>query len=171
MFANKLCLPCAIAATACIAATASAATLDVKTGAWESTITSTMTGVTIPADRLAKLPPEQRAKVEAMMKSQSGQSHTTTQKSCITQKDLDENKFLQQVPEAGCKARVLSQSSTRIEFERVCGTPPQVRNEHMVITATSPETVTMVGDFQQAGGKVHFEDKGRWLGSSCAGID
>lgn len=170
MFTNKLLPRCAIAAMACIAVAASAATLDVKTGAWESTITSTMTGMMVPADRLAKLPPEQRAKVEAMMKSQSGQSHTTTQKSCVTQKDLDEDNFLQQSPDPSCKAKTLSQSSTRVEFERVCGTPPHARNEHMVITAANPETVTMVGDFQQAGGKMHFENKGRWLGSSCAGL-
>ena len=42
--------------------------LNVKEGLWETTSTRLMTGMGIPADSLAKMSPEQRAHVEAMMK-------------------------------------------------------------------------------------------------------
>ena len=50
--------------------------LNVKEGLWEITVTHSMTGMpnmpAIPPDALAKLPPEQRARMEAMMKGGSG---------------------------------------------------------------------------------------------------
>ena len=48
---------CAVAALALLAAGAQAQSLNVKTGAWESTITSTTTGLTMPPELLAKLTP------------------------------------------------------------------------------------------------------------------
>lgn len=170
MFANKLLNRSVAGLLACAAAAASAASLNVKTGAWESTFTSSMTGSMLSADQLAKLPPAQREKVEAMMRAQSGKTRTRTNKSCITQKDLDEDSFLDMSPEPGCKPKMISKTSTRVEFERTCGSGSGAHTEHVVIAALSPESVTMVGDVVQASGKMHFENKGHWLGASCAGI-
>ena len=41
-----------------------AATLDIETGAWEVTTTTAMSGMPMPKEALAKMPPEQRAMVE-----------------------------------------------------------------------------------------------------------
>ena len=58
--------------------------LNVKTGLWESTSTSTTVGqMPVPADLLAKLSPEQRAKFEARMKANSApKTRTFTKKNC-----------------------------------------------------------------------------------------
>src|SRR5271156_871304 len=75
--------------------------LDLKTGQWEYTVTTQMTGMPqaaagkqmpqIPPETLAKLPPDQRAKIEAAMKQASGmasgQPTTTTSKNCIKKED------------------------------------------------------------------------------------
>src|SRR5579863_8764845 len=75
--------------------------LDVKTGEWEYTVTTQMTGLpqsaqhqmpSIPPEQLAKMPLEQRARVEAALKQAgamaSGKPTTTTSKSCIRKEDL-----------------------------------------------------------------------------------
>lgn len=46
--------------------------LNVKTGLWESTTTSTTSGqMPLPSDMLAKLSPDQRARIEARMNANS----------------------------------------------------------------------------------------------------
>ena len=63
--------------------------LDAKVGLWESSTTTEMSGRAMPAmpqipeAALARMTPEQRAKMEAMMKSRAGGTPMTT-KVCIT---------------------------------------------------------------------------------------
>ncbi len=64
--------------------------LNVKEGLWEITVTHSMSGMpampSIPPDALAKMPPEQRARIEAMMK---GGASTDVHKDCITKEKLE----------------------------------------------------------------------------------
>ena len=63
--------------------------MDVKLGLWETTMTSQMDiSSLIPAEALAKLPPDQRAKMEASMGGRGG-ARTTT-KHCITKDTINE---------------------------------------------------------------------------------
>ncbi len=125
-------------AIALVASAARADSFGVKTGAWESTVTSTTTGTSIPPDMLSKLPPDQRAKIEQMMRSRSGQPHTITRKYCVTQKDLDEDRLMKEQGESQCSRKVLSKSSTRLEIEQTCGTAPHAMTMHVSVQATSP---------------------------------
>ena len=61
--------------------------LDVKPGLWETTTTTEMGGMPpMPADVLAKMTPEQRAKFEAAMKARAAQgAKTTTRRTCLDQ--------------------------------------------------------------------------------------
>src|SRR5579872_2966162 len=63
--------------------------IDIKTGLWETTTKMEMAGMPqmpqIPPERLAQMPPEARARVEALMKGQGG----GTARSCITREMLD----------------------------------------------------------------------------------
>src|ERR1035437_7665315 len=65
--------------------------LNPKEGLWEMTSTHTMTGMPpIPADTLAKMPPEQRARMEAAMKqSGAGVPKTDVRKHCVTKEKLE----------------------------------------------------------------------------------
>jgi hypothetical protein len=66
--------------------------LNVKEGLWEVTVTHPSNGLPgMPEDALAKLPPEQRARVEEMMK-QKGMTmsgNTTVVKSCVTREKIE----------------------------------------------------------------------------------
>ena len=68
--------------------TVRAETLNIKTGAWEVTVSTATAGMMIPKDALAKMPPEQRARIEAMMSARDGKVNTRTRRSCVTQQDL-----------------------------------------------------------------------------------
>ncbi len=60
--------------------------LNVKLGLWEVTSTTNVSGMPpIPDDVLARMTPEQRARMEAAMKARSGEGpKTTVRKECIT---------------------------------------------------------------------------------------
>jgi hypothetical protein len=64
---------------------------NVKEGLWETTTTHSMSGLPgMSDDMLAKLPPDQRARVEEMMKQRgmSMNGNTTTIKSCVTRQKI-----------------------------------------------------------------------------------
>jgi hypothetical protein len=89
--------------------------LDLKPGLWETTSVSERSGMpSIPADKLAAMPPEQRARIEAMT---SSKPTTTTRQSCRTDKDLrsftdDGNK--------SCKQTIVTSTGTRQEIKMEC---------------------------------------------------
>lgn len=172
MFNTKLVLCVGAGAIALTATAAQAASFDVKTGAWENTVTTTTTGMMIPQDMLSKMPPERRAQIEQAMRARSGQPRTSTYKYCVTQKDLDEDRIIKDKNDHECTQKILSSTSSRVDVERTCGSAPHTMLIHVVVEATSSTSVTMTGDTQlTGGGKTHIESKGRWLGASCAGIE
>ena len=65
---------------------AAAATLNLNPGLWEMTTTGETTGAPpIPADILAQMPPERRAKLEAAMAANATRASTPhVSKQCIT---------------------------------------------------------------------------------------
>src|SRR5262245_51445076 len=68
--------------------------LAVKTGLWQTTVTTSMAGMSLPADVLAKMPPAQRAQMEQRMQQMgAGAPRTMQEKSCITDKDLKDGPF------------------------------------------------------------------------------
>jgi hypothetical protein len=61
--------------------------LNIKEGLWEMTVTHSMSGMpAIPPETLAKMPPEQRARVEAAMK---GAPTADVHKECVTKEKLE----------------------------------------------------------------------------------
>src|SRR5262245_38326842 len=85
--------------------------LNVKTGLWESTITTTTSGqMPIPAEMLARLTPEQRAKFEARMnQNASPKTRTYTNRDCETKEKLAEQPFNS---EKECKQTIVTSTPT-----------------------------------------------------------
>lgn len=76
-----------------------AESFNVKTGAWEVTSTGMTTGMMIPPEIFANMPPDRRAKLEQAMQARSAQPKTHVKKVCITQKDLDQNNLIREEDE------------------------------------------------------------------------
>ena len=160
--------------TACAVAVplhALAESLNAKPGAWEMTTTSVTTGMPVPAEALAKMPPDQRAKMEQAMNARSGKPTTDVSTSCVTKQELDEDRMMKSEDDRGCTRKVISKTATRFEFEQTCAAP-RASTSKMSIEARTPESLVATMDIVQGGssGRVRVDIKGRWLGASCAGI-
>jgi len=95
--------------------------LNLKEGLWEMTSTHTMTGMPpIPADALAKLPPEQRARMEAAMKqSGAGVPKTDVRKHCITKEKLEKQSAFDE-NRKDCTRTIVSSTGSKLEMKIHC---------------------------------------------------
>lgn len=95
--------------------------LNVRPGEWEVTTTNETSGqLPIPQDMLDKMTPEQRAKMEAMMKARGMQgAKTTVSKLCVKKEDLDKP-FARD--NQSCKQTILTSSAIKQESHMECET-------------------------------------------------
>lgn len=141
-----------------------------KPGVWEITTVTKMAGMPIPADAMANMPEAARARIEAAMGSHMAAPRSTTVKSCVTQKDLDEDRVLKSDGDSKCTRKLISKSATSVVMEQTCPAP-QAHTSHMNFQASSPTAMVGTIDVTRPDGfKMHIDMKGRWLGASCAGI-
>ena len=96
-----------------------------KEGLWEMTVNTSGSGMPgMSADQLAKMPPEQRAMVEQMMKQKgiSMNGNGITVKSCVTKEKIAKGEaFSDSRKESGdCTHSVVKQSANHIEAKFHC---------------------------------------------------
>jgi Protein of unknown function (DUF3617) len=145
--------------------------LNVKTGLWQVTATTTLSGVP-PAlqARLNQLTPEQRAQIEARF---GGAPHTRTYRTCVTRENLEKDPFSGR--DEKCNWILLNSTSRAMEFR---GTSCEAgksqgmeTNVHLKIRAFDSGTVkasvngTATGNGQTM--SVSGTYTGKWLGSTC----
>ena len=160
--------------------------IDVKPGLWENTTTSQISGLQMPSnmpqltpDQLSHLPPDQRARVEAMMKGGPGAPQTNTMKACITAEQL--SKPLLDNGDKSCTYKMTGSSSSNQNIHMECTrgnstmagdlTLNRVDSEHLKGEAL----MKMTGDASTKGSmgqnmtvKISFSN--RWLGSDCGDV-
>jgi hypothetical protein len=146
----------------------SAEQLDIKTGLWEITSSTQMSGTPqLPKEVTAHMTPEQRAKLEADLKSAAKDAKKSTDRSCITKKDI-ENPF--HGASENCKQSIVRTTRTTQEVNLVCSGEPKGTG-FIRITTPTPETMTGVMDIRMGDGKDALNLKanltGRWLGADC----
>jgi hypothetical protein len=158
-------------AASIFAAGASAAPLNVKTGLWEVTLTTQMSGeLPIEAGRLS---PEQQAQLQAMLRAQGNRTHTY--KSCLTKKQLEEDPAAEP-PEAGekCTTKVVTQTSTHWKGTRVCTGNGRRREFDIDMRALSRERAQGTVRVVLSGGghtmKANDKMSSRWLSSNCGSV-
>lgn len=145
---------------------ATAAPLDVKTGLWETTSTTHVSGMAIPPEALANMPPEQRAKVAAMMDAQNDK--TQTSKSCVTKADLD-RPFQAQSGAEHCTRTVVRSSATEAEYKIQCR-GKQVREGIMHVQALSREQIKESFTMDTGHATVSHEGTSRWISADCGAV-
>ncbi|MEO8315742.1 MAG: DUF3617 domain-containing protein [Pseudomonadota bacterium] len=144
--------------------------LNAKIGLWETTATVNMGGMAMPAlppDVLAAMPPAQRAQIEQMMKPQMT-PRTTTDKSCVTEKDLQEGAFGQQSQEdMKCTFTVVSSTSKHQETNFQCTSPAGPAAGKLVVDVIDATHVK--GTMQMKAQQISIESKfdSKWLGADC----
>jgi hypothetical protein len=167
---------------------ADAVPMNVKTGQWEMTITRQVSGVAapsrpmpqIPADKLAQLPPEQRAQVEAMLARAAGGAapSTTTTKTCVTKESLSQIQT-DDSSRPNCKNTVLSSSAAKQVIRTECQIAGALRITTTTFEATGPDSMkfTIVSNPADASksadsnpaaaAAVNISGTSKWLGPVC----
>ena len=162
------------------AAASAAEPLDVKIGLWETTATTQMAGLPnmagaqIPKEALEKMPPEQRARVEAMMKNRvgGGMSPMTT-KVCLTRESLA-NAAAFNRQQNNCSTKVVSSSASRQQVHIECDQGGMKLAGDFTIERVDAERtkgqMVMKGapQGQPFESKMSFESK--WLSADCGSV-
>jgi len=153
--------------------------LNVKLGLWEATNTMTTTGAPpIPEETLAKMTPEQRARIEEVIKKRgigSGTPQTNVYKSCVTREKLDREMAFDDKHHE-CTHTVISSSSSHAEVKLHCDDP----NNHVItdgtvtVDALSSESAKIVGHMIASGSghnmNVDFNITSKYLGPDCGAV-
>jgi hypothetical protein len=146
-----------------------AAVLNLRTGAWEMTITTVTFGNIMSPSVMEKLSAEQRDQIEKNVQAKSGKPSIQVHKSCIVQKDIDEMNLIK-ADDKDCTRKIKNQSSTRVELEEVCG-GADANRKTIGIESKNPESLLLLADVaRDNGSKIHLDVNGRWLAADCKGI-
>jgi hypothetical protein len=166
-------------ASAVIAATGEITPLNVKTGLWQVTSTSSASGdmPALPPEvqaKLGQMSPEQRAKIEEAMKSKlNGTPQTSTYKKCLTKEDLTKNAFGK--PDDKCTWTVLTSTGTDMDVKgTLCdvGKSSGLASDiHIKFHVVDSENVQASAHGSATGnGRTTTIDgtyAAKWLGASC----
>ncbi len=155
----------------------SIARLNIKEGLWEVTTTHSMTGMPgIPADKLAKMTPDQRAQFEAMM-SKSGMGGPTTDvtKDCVTKEKLDKlTVFSSHDDNKECTRNVLSSSGARIEVKIHCQGSDHLTDGTFVMEVVNSDSVKgsmhTVTNSKGRTMNMDFTYSSKYLGAACGDV-
>jgi hypothetical protein len=145
--------------------------LDVKPGQWETTVTGQMTGVpAIPAEVLAQMTPEQRAKVESAMGARGAKPIVTT--SCKTKEKLNQAWTTGQQSLKSCTTTVTGSSSNKQEVHLECNQEGTKSSGTIKVEAVDSEHIR--GSFQMSAAtdgnhamSMNYTFTSKWLGAAC----
>ena len=166
--AFRLC--CAFAAL--LPAIALAQTPPVKPGLWEISSDRDASGRKgpPPADRLKNMPPEARAKIEAMMREKGvAMNADGTTRICMTKETMDPARWANT---ASCKTDYATRSSSSWKWHSVCTQPQGVVDGEAVFASTESYTISTSTTFTLSGEAKVSQHKmqGKWLGGDCGDL-
>jgi len=148
--------------------------LDVKLGLWEVTLTGATSGQPpIPPDVLAKMTPEQLAKMQEIMAARSGgSSNTLSRKTCVTREKMDKQTAFDD--RKNCTRTVVSSSSSKLEMKVQCTEQNTTTNGTIHVEALNSETVKgsvrLVASGSGRTMNINSDFTSRYLGPACGDV-
>jgi hypothetical protein len=165
-----------------LATATNAQTVQRKPGLWEIERSGSGSGMAkMPnmQERLAHMPPEQRAQAEAYMK-QHGMSYganSMTMRYCVTPQDVRDEKesadaFLKGKGDDHCKSKTTARSATEVRFNSMCKDDDgDTREVDGRIYDISPEHFNLeMTSHSKAHGEMKFQQKARWVAADCGAV-
>jgi Protein of unknown function (DUF3617) len=148
--------------------------LNVKEGLWEMTVTHSMAGMpaapNLPPDALAKLPPDQRARIEAMM---NGSPSTDVHKECVTQEKLEQHSAFS-ANRGSCARTVTSSTGSKMQVKFHCEDKQTTSDGSLLVEAISSDNVkaTMHSVSNSNGHTMNmdFVITSKYLGPACGDV-
>lgn len=147
--------------------------LDIRTGTWEITATTHMSGTPLSNEMLSKMTPEQRAEVQAAMREEAAKGpQTEVSRECITPEEV-ERPFASADLE-NCTQQIVRTTRTTQEARLQC-TGEYKGSGLLRVTAPNPQTMTATLELSAGDGPSPFtikaQMKGRWLAAACEDED
>lgn len=151
---------------------AHAQTAPLKPGLWAVHSENETDGQKEPdlSERLKNMPPEQRAKVEAMMKRRGIDPGANVMKSCQTSETLDSKNFVNSVN--GCTTTYSTRTNKVWKSHSSCSQNHLESDGETTFTDPENYTIKMTA-VTQVGGKIstsHITMTGKWLSADCGAI-
>lgn len=148
--------------------------LDVKQGQWETTTSMKMTGMpNIPPEVLKQMPPEQRAKLEAMIAARAGKPTSTT--TCMTKDKMQQAWNTGQEGLKSCTTNVITSTSSKQEIHVECNRNGMKTSGTIKVEAVDSEhirgTVQMMAadpSNSRPGMNMDYSFTSKWVGAACA---
>jgi hypothetical protein len=162
-----------LALTGLAYAASAAEKLDIRTGTWEVTATTQMSGMPLSDEMLGKMTPEQRAEIQAAMRAEAAKGpQTEVTRECITAEDVE--RPFESASGEDCKQTIVRTTRTTQEARLVC--TGEHKGEGLLrVNASNPETMTATLDLRAGDGPNAFtikaQMKGRWLSAACEDED
>jgi hypothetical protein len=154
--------------TAALSPAADVTPLNAKPGLWEVTSVTVRSGTPpIPAETLAKLTPEQRARIEAQFKGMAA-PQTTTKQSCFTPEDVAKG-FGWNNSEKSCRQTIVSSTGTRQEVKWECE-GQQKGSGTIKIEAPDPSHVNSLVELNMGAMNIKVTNTAKWLGNACGDV-
>ena len=146
--------------------------LNIRLGLWEvSTTMTSQGGMPIPAELLARMTPEQRARMEERMKAGSaGKTKTTTRKECMTKEKQEKNEAFTAENEKVCTVAVLTSNSSKLEMKRTCNGEGIKSEGTIQVEVLSPESVEGKTHIVMTGSNtmsINGNFTGKWIATAC----
>lgn len=152
-----------------------AAMPNAKVGLWEST-TTTVIEAGLPANfpDAARMPPEQRAKIQRSLSPTGGKPTTLTERMCVSPEMLERWDGLAKAgsDSSDCRRTVMEQTAQHVRLALVCGGGKSTGE--MEFNATGSDRVaaklTLLVRGDRSDSKVNLEMHSRFLGTECGGL-
>jgi hypothetical protein len=172
MMRNQLLLAVMAIYCAGFAAADGMSSLNVKEGLWEVSVTHSMSGMpsapNIPPDALAKMPPDQRAKIEAMM----GGKPTVTRQ-CVTKEKLQQHTAFSNA-RGDCTYNVTNSTATKVEAKFHCTDKGGASDGNYLMEATGLDSVKgtahIVTNADGHNMTMDFTITSKYLGAACGDV-
>lgn len=148
--------------------------MDVKPGQWETTTTMKMTGIpNLPPELLKQMPPEQRAKVEAMIAAHEGKPTSST--SCMTKDKLQQAWNTGQDALKACMTNVIKSTSSSQEIHVECARNGMKTSGTIKVEALDAEHIRgavqmMTADASKSSQgpvNMNYSFTSKWVGPAC----
>ncbi len=147
---------------------------DGKPGLWETSSTMQISGMAmpqIPPEQLAKMPPQQRAQLEAMM-AQMGGGKPIVSKSCMTKDSFHFDTGMG--ARENCTQKVLSQTSSSMTIHVECSRDKGTSSGDLTVERIDAEHSkgSMVMKATESGRPINMNMSftTKWLSSDCGDV-
>ena len=153
----------------------SAAMPNARAGLWESAST-TVVEVGLPPNvpNAAKMPPEERAKLERALAPWGGKPITTNERMCMSAETLDpwDSYGTGQGAAADCKRTVLQQTPQRVKMALVCSGGKSTGDADFTAVGTDRVVgkITMLTKSDRGDSKLNVQMESRWVGADCGSL-